>query len=146
MKNILIPIEFDSNVQKLIDIGSEIAAKFNSKLWILHVAAPEPDFVPYTSGTGPNNEREARALALKKERKRIQKFSDALNNKGINTTALLIQGYTIDTIIEKVDNLNIDLIITGNNKHGFIYKFFIESVSDKIIKKADIPVLLVPFE
>lgn len=146
MKNILITVEFDTNTQKLIDTGSLLAEKFHSKIWLIHIAAPEPDFVQYTSGTGPNNEREARALVLKKERKIIQEYSDALNKKGIDSTALLVQGQTIETIMQKVDTLHIDLIITGNNKHGFIYKLFIESVSDEIIKKSKIPVLLVPLE
>jgi len=146
MKNILIPIEFDNIAQKLIDTGIELAEKFHSKIWLIHIAAPEPDFVQYTSGKGPNNEREARASALKKERKLIQKYADDLNKKGITTTALMVQGQTIETIMEKVEALKVDLIITGNNKHGFIYKLFIESVSEEIIKKSKIPVLLVPLE
>lgn len=146
MKNILIPIEFDNIAQKLIDTGIELAEKFDSKIWLIHIAAPEPDFVQYTSGTGPNNEREARASALKKERKLIQKYAEDLNKKGVTTTALMVQGQTIETIMEKVEALKVDLIITGNNKHGFIYKLFIESVSEEIIKKSKIPVLLVPLE
>lgn len=146
MKNILIPIEFDNIAQKLIDTGIKLAEKFDSKIWLIHIAAPEPDFVQYTSGTGPNDEREARATILKKERKMIQKYSDDLNNRDIETTALMVQGQTIETIMEKVEALKIDLIITGNNKHGFIYKLFIESVSEEIIKKSKIPVLLVPLE
>ncbi|TBN06847.1 universal stress protein [Hyunsoonleella flava] len=146
MKNILIPIEFDEMAQKLIDMGTTLAEKFHSKIWLIHIAAPEPDFVQYTSGTRPNDEREARAEVLKRERRLIQKYSDALNEKGISSAALMVQGQTIETIMEKVESLNIDLIITGNNKHGFIFKFFLESVSDSIVKKSDIPVLLVPVE
>lgn len=144
MKNILIPIELNSNEEKLMEMGSLLAQKFHSKIWLIHIAAPEPDFVPYTSGSGPNDEREKRANVLKKERQLIQKHAEALNKKGIETTALLIQGQTIETIMEKVEKLNIDLIITGNNKHGFIYNLFMESVSEEIIKKSDIPVMLIP--
>lgn len=146
MKNILIPIEFDINTQKLIDYGSELAKKFESKIWLIHIAAPEPDFVPYTSGTGPNDERKKRASELKTERKRIQEYTKTLNKKGLDSSSLFVQGQTIKTIMQKVDKLNIDLIITGNNKHSFIYKLFIESVSNEIIKKSKIPVLLIPFE
>jgi nucleotide-binding universal stress UspA family protein len=146
MKNILIPIEFDNIAQQLIDMGASLAEKFHSKIWLIHIAAPEPDFVQYTSGTGPNDEREARAEVLKRERRLIQKYSDELNDKGISSKALMVQGQTIETIMEKVESLNIDLIITGNNKHGFIYKLFIESISDSIVKRSDIPVLLVPVE
>ncbi|WP_456438728.1 universal stress protein [Psychroserpens sp.] len=66
MKHILITIDFNTNEQKLIDMGSQLAEKFNSKIWLIHIASPEPDFVPYLSTTGPTNERETRALELKK--------------------------------------------------------------------------------
>ncbi|MFY0714322.1 universal stress protein [Seonamhaeicola sp. NFXS20] len=144
MKNILIPIEFDNMAQKLINAGQELAEKFNSKIWLIHIAAPEPDFVPYISGTGPLDEREARATTLKTERKLIQEYADILTKKGINSTALMVQGPTIETIMDKVETLDVDLIIVGNNKHGFIYKLFVESVSNSIIKIANIPVLLIP--
>ena len=146
MKNILITIDFNTNEQKLMDMGSQMAAKFDSKIWLIHIAAPEPDFVPYTTGTGANNEREIRAAVLKKEHKLIQEYAAALNNKGINATGLLVQGQTIKTIMLEVKKLNIDLIITGNNNHGLFYNIFMESTSSEIIRKSKIPVLLVPLE
>ena len=146
MKNILITIDFNTNEQKLIDMGSQLAEKFNSKIWLIHIAAPEPDFVPYTTGIGSTNERETRAIELKKEHQLIQEYSKALNKKGMHATGLLVQGQTIETILLEVEKLNIDLIITGNNNHSLIYTLFMESVSNEIIKKSKIPVLLVPLE
>lgn len=146
MKKILIPIEFNTNEQKLIDKGCQLAEKFDSKIWLIHIAAPEPDFVPYTSGSGPNNERERRANELKKERRLIQKYADTLNKKGIDALGLMVQGRTIETIMSEVKKLDIDLIITGNNNHGLFYKIFMESVSDEIVKESKIPVLLVPLK
>ncbi|NNC48950.1 MAG: universal stress protein [Flaviramulus sp.] len=146
MKNILIPIEFNSNEQKLIDQGIKLAEQFNSKIWLVHIAAPEPDFVPYIGGSDPNNERERRALELKKEHKILQDYSHTINNKGVNASSLLVQGPTVETLLFEVEKLHIDLIIMGNNKHSFIYKVFLESVSNEIVKKSKIPVLLVPLE
>ncbi len=143
---ILIPIDFNSNEQKLIDQGSEIAEKFDSKVWLIHIAAPEPDFVPYVSGSGPNNERERRADELKEERRLIQEYAETLKQKNIDATGLLIQGRTIETIMSEVEKLDIDLIITGNNNHGLFYKIFMESVSEEIVKESKIPVLLIPLE
>ena len=146
MKNILIPIEFNSNEQKLIDQGVKLAEPFNSKIWLIHIVAPEPDFVPYSGGQDLNNEREGRAQELRKEHKLLQDYSYAINNKGVIAISLLVQGPTVKTLMIEVKKLNIDLIIMGNNKHSLIYKVFLESVSSSILKKSKIPVLLVPLD
>lgn len=144
MKKILIPIDFNTNEEKLMDKGYDIAKKFDSKIWLIHIAAPEPDFVPYISGPGPNDERERRANELKEERRLIQDYAETLQKKGIDATGIMLQGRTVETIMLEVEKLDIDLIITGNNNHGLFYKIFIESVSDEIVKESKIPVLLIP--
>ncbi|NOR45584.1 MAG: universal stress protein, partial [Candidatus Delongbacteria bacterium] len=55
MKNILAPIDFSDVSEKVIFEAAEFAKAFSCKLWLLHVAAPEPDFVGYT--VGPKEER-----------------------------------------------------------------------------------------
>ncbi len=52
MKNILVTINFDKNEKILLEKSVQFANAFNSKLWLMHIAAPEPDFVGYE--IGPN--------------------------------------------------------------------------------------------
>ena len=44
MKNILVAVDFKKNTGRLLKNAALIAEKFNSKIWIIHVAAPDPDF------------------------------------------------------------------------------------------------------
>lgn len=144
MKNILVTIDFNSNEQLLVDKAFQLAEKFDSKIWLIHIAAPDPDFVGYR--VGPQEERDNRASELRKEHKLLQEYSNALKNKGIKAEGLLVQGATIEMIMEEANKLNIDLIIAGHYEHSFIYEAFIGSVSGKIVKKSKIPVLIVPLE
>ncbi|WP_456438729.1 universal stress protein [Psychroserpens sp.] len=66
----------------------------------------------------------------------MQEYSEALRRKNLDTTSLLVQGRTIETIMLEVKKLKIDLIITGNNNHSLIYNMFLESVSNEIIKNS----------
>ena len=50
MKNILVTIDFKRNDQLLIDKAFQLAESFDSKLWLIHIAAPDPDFVGYEVG------------------------------------------------------------------------------------------------
>ena len=143
MNNILVAIEIDEFDERLITKAYQFAKAFGSKLWLIHISAPEPDFVGYD--VGPQYIRDSRADELRNEHKVLQKYAADLNEKGIDAEGLLIQGATIDMIIEESQKLQVDLIITGHHDHGFLYKALIGSVSSKILKASKIPMLIVPF-
>jgi nucleotide-binding universal stress UspA family protein len=144
MKNILVTIDFNKNEELLIDKAFQLAESFNSKLWLMHIAAPDPDFVGYE--VGPQYIRDSRASDLRKEHKLLQEYATALKKKGVESEGLLVQGATIEMIIEESKKLNVDLIIAGNHEHGFFYNAFVGSMSVKVIKKSKIPVLIVPLD
>ena len=144
MKNILVTLDFDKNESLLIDKAFQLAKALKSKIWLMHITAPDPHFVGYE--VGPQHIRDNRANELKKERRIIQDHTGKLKQGGVSAKGLYIQGATIEMILEKSKELNIDLIIAGHHNHGFFYKAFIGSVSSQIIKKSKIPVLIVPLD
>ena len=143
MKNIFVSIDFHDKTKMLIDYGLKFAEAFKSKIWLIHVAAPDPDFVGYEPG--PQYIRDDRAEELKDEHRLLLKYKKELKEKKIDAEAILVQGATIDTILNEIDKLNIDLIIIGHHKHSFLYNLFHESVSNNVIHKSDIPLLVIPF-
>ena len=142
MKNILVSLDFDNTEQVLLDKAFELAQAFQSKIWLLHIADPEPDFVGY--GVGPQYIRDDVAAELRKEHRLLQSYAVQLNEKGIVTEALLIQGATYEMIVAEAKKLQVDLIITGHKEHHFLYKVLIGSVSEQVVNKSKIPVLVVP--
>lgn len=144
MKNILVPIDFKGNEDLLIDKAYELGEKFQSKVWFIHVAAPDPDFVGYDAG--PQFIRDNRADKLREEHKKLESITNSLKQKGVNSEALLIQGATVETILNKTKKLNIDLIIIGHQSYGIFYQALFGSVSESLIKKSNIPVLVVPLD
>jgi nucleotide-binding universal stress UspA family protein len=143
MKNILVAVELDQFDEQIIEKATQFAMAFNSRLWLVHIAAPEPDFVGYD--VGPQYIRDSRAEELKNEHKALQELGSSLKNKGVNAEGLLIQGATIEMIIEESKKLEVDLIITGHHERSFLYKALRGSVSAQIIKLSKIPILIVPF-
>ena len=81
MKNILVAIEFEDKDSKLINKAKEMAEKFGSKVWIVHVAEPDPDFVGYE--VGPQYIRDFRGKELRKEHKLLQKLTTKLKVRKI---------------------------------------------------------------
>lgn len=144
MKNILVTLDFDTADSVLIDQAFTLAKAFKAKVWLLHIAAPDPDFVGYE--VGPQYIRDGRADELRDEHRLLQSHATKLKEKNIEADGLLIQGATIDMVIAEAKKLNADIIITGHHEHGFLYKAFSGSTSAEIIKKSKIPVLIVPLD
>ena len=138
----MVAIDFINNEKLLIDSAFRLAERFDAKIWLIHIAAPDPDFVGYE--VGPQYIREFRAEELKKEHKLLQKYTRELEKKGVEAEGMLVQGATIEMIIEEALKLKVDLIIAGHQEHNFLYKAFVGSVSRQIIRKSKIPVLIVP--
>jgi len=144
MKNILVAVELDDSDQLLLVQASALASKFDAKVWVVHVAAPDPDFVGYDPG--PAYVRKTLADDLREEHKVIRKYSDALKNKSINVESLLVQGPTVETIFEEAKKLESDLLIIGSHKHNFLKRVFGDDVSRQIFGQSKIPLLIVPLE
>lgn len=142
MKNILVTIDFNNNELLLIDKAIEMAKAFKSKIWLLHVTSPEPEFVGYS--VGPQYIRDSRAEELRSEHRMIENYVNQIRLQELECEGLLIKGATIEMIREEADAHDIDLIITGHVDHSMFYNAFFGSVSAGVIKKTNIPVLLVP--
>jgi nucleotide-binding universal stress UspA family protein len=140
--NILAAIDFSDITPTVIDKAAEIANCFACKLWIIHIAAPDPDFVGY--GTGPQCERDWKAKTLRKEHRYIQDKALELEQNGIDVTPLLVQGATVETILQEATKLKADMIVLGSHGHGAVYRTLVGSVSEGLIHKASCPVLIVP--
>lgn len=142
MKNIMVTLDFKGAEEVLLAKAVELAQAFKSKIWLVHIAAPDPDFVGYEAG--PDYIRDDRAKELRKEHRLLQEYTDTLKGQAIEAEGLLVQGATVETIFEKAKDLQIDLLICGHQEHGFFYNLVQGSVSSEIIKNAKIPVLLIP--
>lgn len=142
MKTILTAIDFDNDTQKLLIKTEQLAKAFEAKVWILHVAVPNPDFVGYE--VGPQYIRDARAKELKDESKLIWEHVDHLREKGISAEGLLIPGQTIETVLSEAEKLQVELIIVGHNNHSFLYEIVLGDIATDIAIKSNIPVLVVP--
>ena len=144
MKNLLVTLDFDEQTALLMDKALELAKAFGAKVWLMHIAAPDPEFVGYE--VGPQYIRDFRAEDLRNEHRLLQRLAKEFKEEGVEADGLLIQGATIEMILEESNKLNADIIIAGHHEHGFFYNAFVGSVSAQIIKKSKIPVLIVPFE
>ncbi|MCF4101976.1 universal stress protein [Gillisia sp. M10.2A] len=142
LKNILVAIDFNDAIGDLLGYAESLAAKFDAKIWVVHVADPDPDFVGYEPG--PQYIRDFKASELREEHRKLQSFCKTFIDDSIESEALLIQGSTVQTVINEAEKLNADLLIVGTHKHSFLHNLLNESVSLELLKKGNIPLLAIP--
>lgn len=144
LKNIMVAVDFNDSVGDLLSFAESLALKYESKIWLVHVAEPDPDFVGMV--TGPQYIRDMKAEDLREEHKSLQSLREAFLDDEIESEALTIQGSTVDAVLEEAEKLQIDLMVVGTHKHGFLYNLLSESVSVELLKKLNIPMLSIPID
>ena len=142
MKNILAPVDFSDVTDEVIKTAAQFSKAFAAKLWIVHVAVPDPEFVGYD--IVPKVERKRLADTLRKEHKLIQFKKNKLKGEGIDVEGLLIKGHVTETLLKEARKLNVDLIVTGSHGHGALFKLLMGSVCEGLVKKACCPILIIP--
>lgn len=143
-KNIMVAVDFNDSIGELMGYAESMAQQYNSKIWVLHVADPEPDFVGYEPG--PQYIRDIKAEEYREEHRNLEDICKNFITDEVHAEALLIQGSTVETVLEEAQKLNIDLLIVGTHKHSFLHNLLQESVSMELLKKAEIPMLTIPIE
>lgn len=142
MKNLLVALDMKPSDALLLAQASLLAQKCGSKIWMIHVASPDPDFVGFEMG--PKYIRDFVADELRTEHRQLQAYAAELKGKSLDAEGLLVQGPTIDMIEAEAKKLNIDLLILGSHKHSFLYEAFVGNTAVRIIKESSIPVMIVP--
>ena len=142
MKNILLCLDFRKGTDLLVEKATELALKLDSRIWLLHVADPNPDFAGYEAG--PQFVRDEIARELRQEHSTLQALARQISNRRVQAEALLIQGQTVEAILDEAARLQADLLVIGHAQHSFFHRLLVGENTPRLIRKANIPILVVP--
>lgn len=142
MKRMLVPIDLSAGTERIVEQAAALAAALKAHMVMLHVAAPDPDFVGFDAG--PDTVRAYMAEKYREEHRAVQAVADRFREQGIDATALVVQGPTVEMILQEAEKLQVDLIVLGSHGHGAMYHLLLGSVSDGVIRGTEVPVLVVP--
>jgi nucleotide-binding universal stress UspA family protein len=139
---ILVAVDLSESTQTIVDKVEEMNKEYPAKVWILHNAEPEPDSVEFK--VDPLAARETLAKKFHNEHRQIQEIADRLRKAGLDATALLVRGATVETILKEASDLDVDMIVVGTHGRGAMYQLLVGSVSEGILHKSRYPVLVIP--
>jgi len=139
---LLVAVDLSESTQIVVKKAEELARALSAKVWIVHNAQPEPDSVEFKSD--PRSARESLSKKFHAEHRQIQEIANRLREAGVDTTALLVHGPTVDYILKEASELDVDMIVVGSHGRGAMYQLLVGSVSKGILHKSRCPVLVVP--
>lgn len=142
MQQILAAVDFSEVSSRVVEQAARLAEAFSAELSLVHVAAPDPEFVGYDAG--PESVRGQRAAELRSEHRELQAMAEALRERGLRARALLIQGPTVEKLVEEIARLDADVAVLGSHGRGALMRALLGSVSEGVIRGASCPVLVVP--
>ena len=144
MKNILVAIESCESTtiaSPLIVRTIELATAFSSKVWVLHVV-PHSHQPPFN--LDPKATRREIAAEFHHEHEFVQHLARCMTERGIDATALLVQGAIIKTIVKESERRDVDLILMGCHKHGLLYGALMDNTEEGLLTKCTRPVMFIP--
>ena len=139
---LLVCVDLSDSTEIIVKKIEELAKSTSAKVWLLHNALPEPDVVEFK--VDPLAARESLAKKFHVEHRQIQELANQMRKAGVDTTALLVHGPTVETILQEASDLEVDMIVVGSHGRGAMFQLLVGSVSEGVLHKSRFPVLLVP--
>ena len=139
---LLVAVDLSESTQIIVQKVEELNREYPARVWILHNAEPEPDVLEFK--VDPLAARENLAKKFHNEHRQIQEIADRLRKAGLEATALLVHGATVESILKEAADLDVDMIVVGSHGRGAMYQLLVGSVSKGILHKSPYPVLVIP--
>ena len=141
-QNIIAAVDFSDVTESVVARAAALAASMGARLWLIHVATPQPDFVGYE--VGPVYIRDSVAQQLHSQHQRLHQMRQALHNQGLEVTAMLVSGTPVRKILNEAKRLDAAMIVMGSHGHGALFDLLMGSVCKGVLRKAACPVMIIP--
>ncbi len=139
-KKIMVPTDASEYSRRSLVTALELARKLESEVVLL--------FVTYTPqaywGYNPAYSIEVSQAQIEDIGERtLQATLEGIEVGDVPLKQMKIQGHPSSVILEEVINQNIDLVVMGSHGYGPIAGAVLGSVSQRVLRKAGCPVLIV---
>ncbi|GAB6156560.1 universal stress protein [Desulfosporosinus burensis] len=136
---ILVPTDASETAQRALMVAIKIAKKFASRIVLLHVVFT-PEALGYTLSSGISVPQEEISIYGGEA---LTVTLDKIDPGKVPIEKKLIPGHPSFAILEEIKSGKIDLVVMGNRGYGPIAGSLLGSVSQRVLSKAECPVMIV---
>ncbi|WP_347172690.1 universal stress protein [Polaribacter uvawellassae] len=135
MKNILVPIGSSENSINTLQYAIDFANEIDAKIFVLRAYNVQPK-----AGTIINID----GILERESNLYLRSIINSANRKGKDIQLITAKGNVLDSIETVEEEIGIDLIVMGPKSNSIKEEVFLGSTSGSVVKKSNIPVLIVP--
>lgn len=139
LTHILCPVDFSEPSKRALYNAILLARKFNSTLSILNIFEP----LVYVSKRINIDLEEENATRLKRVENEMKTFIKEFDLDGVDHKIEVKSGKVDEKILNAIKNQQIDLLIMGTNGRTGLSRFFMGSVTEKVIREMPCSVITV---
>ena len=142
MQKIVVPVDFSAMTEDVLEMAKLFAGTFAGELHLIHVMREDPSLVGYIPE--PRELEEPVAEYYAKAYFQLQEMARQLRYAGYLVFPSLFEGEIIACILEKVREIEAELIIMGAHNKGALSRLLLGSVSEGVLRKVCCPVIVIP--
>ena len=139
---LLVAVDLSEPTELIVKKAQDLAKEMSAQVWILHNAEPAPDVLEFRAD--PRAARDSLADKFRSEHRQIQEIAERFRQQGLEVTALLVHGPTVEMILKEASELEVDMIVVGSHGRSAVFQLLVGSVSEGLLRKSRCPVLIVP--
>jgi nucleotide-binding universal stress UspA family protein len=145
MNKILVPVDGSAASEKAAIKAVQIARKYGGDIVFLSVADVRGKFAYMGDGvvTLPVNHAQISAMLLENQTKMLDVFEGIVNTEGVKVEKKVLAGVPYEEIIKYADENKTDLIIMSRRGYSKVRRFFVGSITQRVIADAPCPVLVI---
>lgn len=152
---VLVPLDGSEVSERALAHAQSIAKAFGARVYLLQVISLTHEYEAVRDGGGESPSVVEYSLDIAREitagrQTRAETYLEAaaarLESAGIRVETSVRQGLTLENITNLVEENGIDLIVMSTHGRGYFQRFLVGSVTDRVIRSSQVPVLAVPPE
>jgi len=143
VKRILCPIDFSDHSRRALDHAVTIARWYDATVAALHVYSVTP-VVAYGPGTPVLESVVLTPEDREQLTTEITRFVEAEGAPGVPLEVMLREGNDVHEILMQASDMKADLLVVGTHGRSGFERLVLGSVAEKVLRKAECPVLSVP--
>lgn len=140
IKRILVPQDGSQAAEAVLEPALALATLIGAGITLLHVMAPLGDIGPANIPLGGH--LEPAGMTVHEATRQLQKIADRTNLPDTQTL-LVTHPHPAQGILTAAADVGAGLVALATRGHGGVKRLILGSVADKVIRTADVPVLVV---
>jgi len=139
MKKIIVPIDFSEYSEYALRTAAKLAKKNNSEILALHMLEMSDALLTKTD----TQQQQKAIFFLKLVEQRFNTFLDKPYLKDIPVIPIIKHFKVFSEVNDVAKENDVDLIVMGSHGSSGFKEFFVGSNTERVVRNADIPVLVV---